>query len=67
LSPNAAPVQVSISADRIGSANYAIFCLTSVMRTEAKDVVSGFGIHFGIGIEGDYFSFDSLIDSSWQA
>jgi hypothetical protein len=67
LSPTAAPVQVSISADRIGFANYSIFCLTNVLRTEARDVVPGFGIHFGTAIEGDYFSFDSLIDSSWQA
>lgn len=57
LSPTAALVQVSISADRIGFANYSIFCLTNFMRTEARDVVSGFGIHFGNAIEGDLFFF----------
>lgn len=67
FSATAALVQVSISADRIGFANYSIFRLTNVLRTEARDVVSGFGIHFGTAIESDYFSFDSLIDSSRQA
>jgi hypothetical protein len=57
LSPTAALVQVNISADRIGFANYSIFCLTNFMRTEARDVVSGFGIHFGNAIEGDLFFF----------